>query len=361
MQKLIHLRDYSDVYLENKRAYNLIRIDATQSRLMGVIGIRMVFEELVLYFHCDYEEYGLDRIEVTKTVDQQTTDAVMGALGEGFVEISLNEATSLIYEAISVGNLYDYPIPLEFFEYEDVFSEEILRVDKTLLRKISVDVTEVNTLLNYFLMRTAGLDHTCRKKLLQSGDFDFEFSDEPAILIKNEIIPYGEDFICQSIVDYDNTYKMIVTRLSIKEMKVAKCHIIEELIMSPKEASFQLNKKEFIMLYYLEEPKAFTFAFEKSSMIKNEYTSGTLLTAFNKNNKHVDATTYYLNGDIYASYFITDKQLVVTCLHESHLNEIKNELNERGLELMAELEAETPILNRFVTSGYNDFFDFLGE
>ena len=362
MPNLIHLKDYSDIYNKDDIEYKYIKSEATKSRLMGVIGIRISYEGLTLYFHLDFEEYGFDRLEVSKEIDENITEAVMGGLGESLVEITLAEATSLIYNAIDVGEIYAYDVPLEFFEYEYLLDEQLVPLDETVYRKICPDIESDQMLINYYLMRTAGLDQDCKKTLLQEGDFYFEFLDEPAVLLKNEIIPYENEFICKSIIDYFDAYKMVVTKLSIKNNKVASCYLVEELVMTAKEASFQLNKKEFIMLFYLESSKEFAMNFDAPAMIKNVYPNGSLLTSFHKNNNHTKDDIYYLNGDIYGSFFITEHQLVVTCFNYDDLLEIKENLTQNHrLDMIAELEAENPILNRFISSGFTDFFDFLGE
>lgn len=362
MPNLIHLKDYSDVYDLQTPEYNYIKSEATRSRLMGVIGIRIIFEEVTLYYHLDFEEYGLDRFEVTDYVSESMTAAVMGGLGESLVEISLDEATALIYDAIDVGERYAYEVPISFFEYEYLLHDEFKTIDKALLQKISSKMTSDHQLIHYYLMRTAGLDHVCKKLLLQEGNFDFEFIDEPTVLLKNEIIPYEDEYISKSIIDYYDAYKMVVTKIKIKDNAVVSCELVEDLVMTPKEAAFQLNKKEYIFIFYVASPKAFKMSFETPSMIRNEFESGVLLTDFNKDNNHTTEEVYYLNGDIRGSFYITGHQLVVTCFDYKNLMTIKKQLVEDyKMDEVAELEAENPILNRFIRSGSEDFFDFLGE
>lgn len=361
MPNLIHLKDYSDVYEDKICTLKFIKAEATQSRLMGVIGIRIAFSELVLYFHLDFEEYGFDRFEVTDKLDENMTASIMGGLGEGLVDISLQEASNLIYDAIDVGERFGYSIPLDFFTYEYLLGDRVEEVSLDLYKKICVKMTSDEMTINYYLMRTAGLDHHCKKLVLQDGDFDFEFIDEPTVLLKNEILPYEGDYICRAIIDYFDAYKMLVTRIKVDSGRVMSCNLVEDLILSPKEAAFQLNKKEYILLYYMTSHKEFLMSFPQASMMKNKYDSGVLLTAFNRSNDHVKGAVYYLNGDVHASYYVTDNQLVVTCFEQESINEIKDGLEAYDVTLQAELEADNPLLNRFITSGHTDFFEFLGE
>jgi len=369
MPNVIHLKDYSDNYNKNKIDYKFIRAEATQSRLMGVVGVKLYFEGLNLYFHLDFEEYGFDRFEVIINPDDKSdfelTQNIMGGLGAELVSIEIEEAIALIYQSVDVGGAYGYDLPLDFYDYEYLLDDYKEGINQEGLERLCQPIQSDQTLINYYLMRTAGLDHTFRKEMLQSGDFDFEFLDEPTVLLKNEVIDYMDHYICQSIIDYFDAYKMIVTRVKVKDNKVISCELIEDLILSPKEAFFQLNKTEYIMMFYIESSKEFQMIFEPtdSSMMKNLYESGTLYTAFNKDNNHVNQKCYYLNGDVYASYYITDgNQLIVSCFNHDTLEAIqKNFKDNYQIEMMAELEAENPILYRFVSSGYDDFFDFLGE
>lgn len=363
MPNLIHLKDYSDIYDQKSEEHMFIKAEATRSRLMGVIGVKLYYESFILYFHLDFEEYGFDRFEVTALSDDEyMTQSVMGGLGADLVEITYKEACVLIYEAVEIGETYGYQVPLNFFEYEYLLLDTYIDNKTELYDKISVDIDTDESLLNYYLMRTAGQDHFIKKILLQSSDFDFEFSDEPTVLLKNEIIAYEDAYICQSLIDYMDAYKMVVSKVKVSQGKVVKCELVEELLMSPKEASFQLSKKEHIALFYLSSSKEFQMKFEEPQMMKNVYDSGALFTRFNETNQHVNSSVYYLNGDVFASYFVLDKQLVVTCFDSKALERVKEELfNVYQLDVMAELEAEHPILNHFITSGYKDFFEFLGE
>lgn len=360
MPNIIHLKDYSDKYVQ--RTHTFIRAEATKSRLMGVVGVKLYFDAFILYFHLDFEEYGFDRFEVGLLEDdEQLTSSVMGGLGSGLIEIDRSEASYLIYEAIDVGERYGYGIPPEFFSYDDLIEETTENV-LLLYSKICETIDSDEMLIHYFLMRTAGLDHVCRKMMLQEGDFDFEFFNEPSMLLKNEIVVYEESYICTSIIDYLDAYKMLITRIHTVDGRVIRCELIEELLMSAKEAAFQLSRKEHIILFYLPSSKSFRLTFEKPQMMKNNFDAGVLLTRLHDHNDHVKQPIYYLNDDLYASYFILDNQLVVTCFDESILSEIKKEMKvDYALEVMAELEAEQPILTHFINSGENDFFDFLGE
>lgn len=369
MPNIIHLKDYSDQYNRNDIEYTFIKAEATQSRLMGVIGVKLTFEHLILFFHLDFEEYGFDRFESiikpTETEAFKMTQNMMGGLGAELILITIEEAIALVYQSIDVGADYGYDVPLEFFEYEYLLDDYQDGITLEGVEKLCQPIRSDESLIHYYLMRTAGLDHTFRKSVLQSSDFDFEFLDEPTVLLKNEVIDYMDHYICRSIIDYYDAYKLIVTRIKVDDRKVVSCDLIEDLVLSAKEAFFQLNKIEYIMLFYIPSSKAFNMLFEPTepAMMKNLYESGTLYTAFNKNNAHVDDRCYYLNGDVYASYFVTDgNQLVVSCFNHDNILEIQKRFKEEyQIEMIAELEADNPILYRFVSSGYDDFFDYLGE
>lgn len=373
MSNIIHLKDYSDIYNKNIEEYQFIKAYVTNSRLMGVVGVRLHFEgdkPLTLFFHLDYEEYGFDRFEAYEASDDESieriTQSFMGGLGAQLVEVSLKDASSLIYTAVDVGSKYYYDVPLEFFDYEYLLEDYCEPLTQDLCSKICCNINSDVEAIHYFLMRTAGLDYELRDFKFLENPVDFHFCDEPTVLLKNEIIAEEDTYVCRSIIDYYDAYKMIVTRIKMHGHKIESCTILNELVLTAKEASFQLNKKELIMICYSEEVEAFKLKLEKlkPSMLKNIYDGGTLYTEFQTHNRHVERSVFYLNGDVFGTFYVTDtNQIVISCFEVEALNAIKCELKENfeQVNILAELEAENPIVYNFVTSGSQDFFDYLGE
>lgn len=375
MTNIINLKDYSDIYKREECEYDFVKAYATDSRLMGVIGVRIHFEsksgeKLTLFFHLDFEEYGFDHFEVYKHDNDETiniiTQSIMGGLGAKLIPITFENASALIYSAVDVGGEYSYDIPLEFFEYEYLIDDFCDEVTVELLSKVTTDIRSDEELINYFIMRTAGMDYEIRNNVLSTDEMEYSLVDEPTVLLKNEIFKEEGYYISKSLIDYLDAYKMIISEIEIKDNRVTGCTKVDEMDMTSKEAAFQLNKKENLLVFYVESPLEFKTFLEnmKPDLLKNVYESGSLYTEFNKTNDHVNNEVFYLNGDVFGTYYITDEHhVVVSCFDRNCLTEIRDKFlaSYSKINELSELTADMPILYNFVTSGYLDFYEFLGE
>lgn len=372
MSNIINLKDYSDIYLKEESEYEFLKAYATNSRLMGVIGIRMHYrtkadKKLTLFFHLDFEEYGFDRFEVSEINNiDKITQSVMGGLGAELIELSLEEASTLIYSAITVGDKYLNDIPIDFYDYEYLIDEDCEDVTPKLLEKVCINTRTDEELINYFMMRTVGRDYDIRDMLLSADNIEYSLVDEPTVLLKNEVTKSEDCYLAKSIIDYYDSYKMIISEIRIKNNKVLSSRLVDEMTMTCKEASFQLNKTEYLTVFYVESPVEFKIYLEgiKPELLKNIYHSGDLYTEFNKTNDHVNQNSYYLNGDVYGSYYVTNEHhIVISCFDHDKLIKVKNELLKSFsmINELAELKADVPILYDFITSNNFDFFTFLGD
>ena len=373
MDNVINLSDYSDIYKRVNINYKFKNAVATNSRLMGVMGIRIHFlceeDELILFFHLDFEEYGLDRFEVCKNLKDvdKMTKSVMGGLGANLVAVSLENVSTLIYSVVDIGDNNLMSVPIEFLEYEYLLEEFCEDINISILKNVSTEIRSNEELINYYIMRTIGCDYDIRDILLSENKLKYNLVDEPSVLLKNEILKEENGiYITKSIVDYLDAYKMIISEVTIRDKKVVNCIKIDELTMTAREAAFSLNKKEYIVVFYVKNSSEFKMFLEsiKEELLKNVYDSGTLYTEFQKTNDHVNSNIYYLNGDIFGTYFMTDQNdLVVSSFVKDDIHKIKEEILSLFSQMneVAEMEAENPILYTFVNSGYQNFFDFLGE
>lgn len=368
MCKVIHLKDYNVHYQpDNKQKF--IRAYASKSRLMGVIGVRLHYEGLVLFFHLDFEEYGFDRFQAYGGADLQTIQQIsksfVGGLGAPFVKVSLEEASALIYAAVDKGRQYFNDVPLEFFEYESLLVEEFLPLDEKVYKKISTDLINDYECIHYYFMRTVGHDLDIRDQLLADGPKSFLLSDTPCMLLKNSVQQVGPTtFLCQSIMDHYDAYKLFVTEVEMVNRRLTSVNVLDSMALSAKEASFQLNKKEYILLCHCPDLERFKADFDrlKPEHMSNHHPGGDLYTIFENNNHHVRKRTYYLNEDVHLISYVTHtNQIVFSCFKEKNLKHLKNDIlrNYKYLDIMVELEATNPIVYRFVNSGAQDFLDFI--
>jgi len=359
----------------------------TSTRWMGVIGARAHWydelgNEVVQFFHLDFEEFGIDGHEeyigINKEQIAKIDARIMGGLGGGLVPISRAELVHVLKSCYEVNEKYQEFYGDDLTEVMPLIEEKVELDEEQMAQlygKISCEIKSDEHLINYYIMRQVALDYKVAGRIEQSEDqCDFFPTEEPSTLIKNTIrkISEGEErvYSAKSLIDYGRKYKHIVSTFTIsgdqENRKIRDCRIEDYITISNVEAAFQLKKREFVSIYYIDDIQNFTERLKevKPGLMVNTHENGDLYTEFYKHNNHVNKDVYYLNGDIYAIYYVTDQgQLVVSSFCEKNLDEIEKMFDADGfsewLDHEDDLQIDTPVLYDFVNSGYGNFFDFL--
>jgi hypothetical protein len=361
---------------------------ATNTRLMGVVGVMVRFnnnaaKEIVHVYHLDYESYGIDGFkewhQISENDLRRELAKVIGGLGGRLESISFEELIYLLKTAYEVQDfdieegrdLIDlYP---SFVENELCLEEEAV---KQLLMRLSGDLISHEQRLHYFMMRFVGQDFEGMKHLAYQTVLDAwqEEPLEPSTLIKNEVVKSEElsDSIVykvESLIDYEDTYKLLNSQIEVSKTnnQVLSYMEMNHLVISANEAAMRLAKKEYIGVYTItKDGFRYLFEYKKPHLMMNIHQNGSLYTEFNPTNSHVAKPIYYLNGDIYAVYYLTDSdQLVVSTFVEENLDQVESFFREVGLEdyivYEGDFEADTSLIYEFVNSGYESFYDFLNR
>jgi hypothetical protein len=363
---------------------------ATNTRLMGVVGMKLFWEteegdEYVQFFHLDCEEYGIDGFESLANASgfdiEIVTAKMMGGLGGTLVEIEEQEGIYLLNEVYKINLKNDQSIPGFSEEYEYLLQVDMDIPEETkenLWKKICEDIVSETQLINYYLMRAVGMDKSGQHFLSEGDNYkNFEPTMKPSTLIKNVVEFSGHEggtnyYNCESVIDLENGYQLIISEIGVKEtdkgLKVVYSEVKNKMKISTIEAVFQLKKPEYLLVYSVED---FIEAVElmdelKPHAMQNIHQGGFLYTEFNPTNDHVKDEIYYLNGDIYAVYFITTQgQMVVSTFLEENLEEIKvyfeGKIFEDLFELESEFKIESPLLYEFVQSGLGNFYEFINR
>jgi hypothetical protein len=210
-------------------------------------------------------------------------------------------------------------------------------------------------------MRKVGKDDIYKN--LEFQEIDFELTDRPQTLLKNSIECISKNkFRTETLIDYMNNYLLTTVSIEINEGKILKAEVIENLEITSTEAAFILNKKEYIIIYHYSD-KNFENEFynDHYKLMKKSYAQGNLYTEYNKNNNHVDSNEYFLNDDMYGIfYFTNNNQLVVASFEEDNIDEIIQRLKKYDdLKLNNEFVVDQSLIYSFITSEYNNFYDFL--
>lgn len=366
---------------------------ATNTRLMGVVGLIAHFqnergEDLTQVLHLDYEEYGIDGyqlfVDASEPEIQKEIQKVTGGLGGNFVEISYEGYRHLVYEAylldpqsvhIQYDILPDFPEILQPF----ALKEEALRDLYDLVGPTVVTDTER---LNYGLMRMTGHDEQGFAYLSDVAVPSAWYQEvaAPGTLLKNTIhevesktvdgVKGLNTYRCEALIDQYDRYKLIHLYFEIaqtlKGRRIVGIKLASVLNISAYEASFQLRKREHIAVYEILQ-EAFKDFFEEAypEMLINGHGAGDLYTQFNSNNQHVSQSVYYLSGDVYANYYITDEeQMVVSTFELENLDHIDLALSQKfngSIAKIGEMTADQSILYDFVTSGYGNLYEYLED
>lgn len=363
--------------------YHFIRAQATNTRLMGVVGIHVIwkksedeyFHEL---YHLDFESYGIDGYESFVNPDESFLShqvrTMMGGLGGDFVSLEAKEVRILLQSAVAVAPecLGEYPEIEEAFpnvNKKSIYSAE----DYDLICEKLTPALGLNGTIHYFMMRSVGQDWSGRRMLWADAESNFDFRDvtlAPSTLIRESIEEVEENvYHIMSLIDSFNGYDMVISEIEVeyKEDKVYIKHaeMVRKMKISSIEAAMMLKKKEYISVYtVLSENFEIDLEDRYPEMMDNEHDAGILFSRFKDNNKHVENEVFYLSGDILGLYYVTDGlQMLVSSFDEASLEFIENELSdwigEKLIRPAGQFVIDVPILYDFVNSGYDDFFDFL--
>ena len=370
-----------------EKKYNFIEAQVTNTRLMGVIGLRITWEldtgEIYhQFFHLDAEEYGFDDYAgITNGSDEEIeniTGKTMGGLGGELISLSEREARYLIKAFASKNKQWRQPMPEPEWEYFFILKEEVSMTDKEIEKlwdKVCDAIHSPNQLINYYIMRAVGLD-TDGMAYLSSQDIDYKPVNRPATLLKNTIEAVQEEgstsYITESVVDMGEHYKMVVSELHIvqtpKGPRIDRAEIRSAMNITSTEAAFSLGKKEYLLIYQINDILEILRLLDlrKPHAMRHVYEAGYLFTEFNPTNEHVNKNVYYLNEDIYGVYYVTaGEQLVAAAYSKERIEEIKEYFGGglfHGLiDLEEELDLDNLLLYEFVHSEYDNIYDFLDE
>lgn len=361
---------------------------ATNTRLMGVVGVMARFidesgSERVHIYHLDFECYGIDGFSEWRRISEsdlrRELSKVIGGLGGRLESISFEELIYLLKSSYQVQD-FDIEDINDLMKMYPSFIENDLVLEKTteidLLKRLSGELVCDEQRLHYFMMRFVGKDfsglkHLVATELLAVMETNHE---NPSTLIKNEAVKVEEladSLVYQvtSLVDYEVTYKLLNSQIEISKLsgQILSYMEMNHLVISPNEAAMRLAKKEYIAVYtVLKDGFRYLFEYKKPHMMMNIHQTGSLYTEFNPTNSHVEKPIYYLNGDIFAVYYLTDAdQLVVSSFVDSNLERVDAFFDQSGLRdylvYEGDFEADTSLIYEFVNSGYESFYDFLNR
>ncbi|HWQ80064.1 MAG TPA: hypothetical protein VN381_14645 [Anaerovoracaceae bacterium] len=359
----------------------------TDTRLMGVIGLYIHWElsnteflsDFHQFFYFDAEEYGFETYKSLLGSDTEALtimeQALIGGLGGSKVNVNEREAVFLVQKYVAMNESLNIPLPDGKNEFVFLLDEPVVLSEKeneVLIDKLCTPIVSEYQLINYFLMRVFGRDFEAAD-YLTTKDFPLDIlpEEEGATLCKNSIEEFfdenGCSYLCESLIEYDGKYKLVVSEIYLEEGKVSGTKKRSSFFVTSAEAAMMLNHPEFITVYeILTEMEDFQkrFASLSANSMQTLHDNGRLYLEFNKNNDHVNRKVFRLNEDIHGLYYATDfGQLIIAAYSLSEIHEIEKSLSRSDVSTCiiptAKYEFKEPILYEFIQSDFDDFSDFL--
>ena len=366
---------------------HFISAHITDTRLMGVTGLTMIFELidngekeiLHQFFYYDAEEFGLENYHSLLNADEGRVkymeDKLFGGLGGRKIQLTYKEASYLVQQYAAFNSAHHIPLPDGIREYSFLLSEPAHLSEPELyilMRKQSVKITGDYELVNYFLMRTFGTDFPAAT-YLTTQDFDIHLFPEikTGTYLKNTIdhTDTSGTYINESLVEFDNTYHLITTEVVLKGGLVSGFTRLSLTKISPYEAAMMMARPEFVSVYdFRETPSCFhrdSTRLTKKAMVNN-HDGGVLYMMFHDNNDHVKKQTYRLNEDVFGIYYVSDSgQLISTAYTLEEIELLEENLLDSPMkdELLTVSKYEFPdsLLYEFIESGFGDFDTFIAS
>lgn len=386
----------------------LLRGQATDTRLMGVIGLDLTWEvqkntktEIVeQIFYLDSEEYGIESFLEGYGRDseeiEEERNRLYSSLGGSLVPVSEREARFLLQAHACINTRYGQPLPEGREKYAFLINQEqclTAQEYEDLFDRICGDDTGDNFTINYFMMRCISGDapgaHWLMHHAAPAGDRPVRPSDIPDLsgcdvfqpqakgtLCRNSIQSAGlaEDrtYFCEALAEYGNHYHLITALLRLSEdcTEVLSASRRSDLRVTGVEAAMMVNRSEFISVYTMlnagEDDFEDTLDRAMAGFTETRYENGTLYIQFKENNDHAGQSVYRINDDIKALYYVTDSGQLV--LMGYTMNAVRNAEFQLFLSLLPfplmntmKYEFREPVMYEYLQSGYVDFADFLAS
>ncbi|MCL1808948.1 MAG: hypothetical protein FWG42_04160 [Clostridiales bacterium] len=359
----------------------------TDTRLMGVVGLYIHWEletdrlvsDFHQFFYFDAEEYGFETYRSIYGNDileiSYIEHALMGGLGGNKADLTQKEAAYLLQSYVDMNRRLSIPLPEGEIEYSFLLSKRVElndREQRTLFAKQCTLIETQYQAINYFLMRCFVKDFEAAD-FLSSGEFsqDIYADISAATLCKNTIDlfenDYGISYLCESLIESDLSYMLVLSELTVSNMKVTSFEKRSVMKVSAVEATMMLSRPEFVTVYeIINMPDEFDLdlADLTSGMFLTVHETGRLFLSFNKNNDHVNRKVFRLNEDVFGLYYVTDfGQLLIAAYSIKGIHTMEKDLRRspisRFLLAVSKYEFKEPVLYEFIQSDFDDFEDFL--
>ena len=387
----------------------------TDTRLMGVVGLILHWylpqntskKHFYQFFYMDAEEYGFDTYRSVLASDANdeslaaleelrgTERALMGGLGGKKVSLTEREARAVIQYYADFNLRMKLPLPEGSEEYQFLLGPRVvLDSDEasSLMKKQCPPFTSEFQVINYFLMRCFGRDFTAAKFLTKNYVRTDLFPQHKAATLLQNTIEAAADvsgshtsyhatdsdkafgtfdtqkkYLCESLIEYDSRYFLLVTQITLEHFKVVKYERISSFRISSAEAAMITDRPEFVTVFdcpaqYADAALTFTDRLENSMLTEHE--NGRLFMIFYPHNNHVAKPVFRLSDDVFGVFYLSDNgQILLSSASRSNLRSLEHDLMTSSVGKvvtpLSRYQFQEPVLYDFVNSIFDDFEEFV--
>lgn len=353
----------------------------TRTRLMGVVAGYIAYGEPETYefYHVEFESFGLDRfdqlVSPTPSAVSRLKSEVMGGLGGAPVPVTPDQFLQLLVAAAAVNpGSEDLAAALKKSEWlaqrvvspgspaNPLYQHFNSRHFTELMNACVEELRSAFEYIHYFLMRYLGQDNIYLRYVPQS----YSYLDQRYTLMRNHLQRQDDDSYHFSALGLAEDYALIEGTIVIDEGIVEHFSVDVEKPLTELEASLLLKKAEYIYLYDVDDSAVETrLASENKALAINLYPRGRLYTCYRSHNDHVNAKTFFLNGDVEVYFYFTDSnQLLLVADDLRSLIKWDDYLENHFGEMVDKYEEwnfDSPILYSFIDSPFVDFDDFIAS
>ena len=320
------------VGLTDKTEYVFCDASVTDTRLMGVLGLRIHWKktaesqkDVYHFYYYDVEELGLDSFSVFELSGEEeilfATKACFGGLGAIMWPISEKEARYLVHlfrdktlgkkqplpDNIGLASfILDVPAPLSDTEKEN------------LDRKMCTFVKTDQGIVNYYLMRVFGKDEE-GAALLRAKDVPSECFEDVSLpghasFLRNTVESFEDEdgkvsFLSESLVESSDDHYIVTSEIRLHNNRVISCRKRSSFKISIQEASMMISRQEYVTVYEIvSEMDDFDKAFAVFSVgaTRTEHETGDMFMSFRPDNSHAERSDFRLSDDLAALYYVSD-------------------------------------------------------
>lgn len=384
----------------------------TDTRLMGVVSMTVHWElpensqmtDLYQFFYFDAEENGFETysgiLGGNSPEDYQAVikseNELIGGLGGNQVSITEKEARYILQSYVDFNRRNNIVLPSKYDEYSFMLSPAVNLCDAEkhlLMCKQCPVIDSPYQTITYFLMRCFGKDFEAAKFLTKGYVRTNIFPEhKAATLLKNVIEEYQDAvsgantnykqtdddrvfetfstvkaYMCESLIEYDGKYFLIITQISLEHFRVVKYEKVSVFRLSASEASMMTRRSEYItvtdIIPYSPEFTKDTTSLAGRAMV-SDHDGGRLFMVFCQHNDHVKKPTFMLNDDVLGIYYLVDdSQLILASYSLEGIKALESDLKESYMNdyvvPVSKYEFKEPVLFDFINSGFDDFEDFV--